>query len=738
MAVKLIDTSVNYLHRTTSLLPHAGDSTVCFWMQITVVPANGTSYILMDDPVTYTDFVALYSGTTNFDFNTPTGDRTHTAPANATWYHIAWTQTGTSQRFYINGAVVGAALTYNRAAVTVNNEYLGQDGTGSAGETYLYAYCREWTVALTSAQIIDEMQATTAVHTANLYMDCPFNGNVLDISGNGHDWTTVGSATFVDPPSFPTNHTAATATALTTTLPSTLTVDFADGIVAWYSYTPTTASPNMLGFWAFTTITEHLETAAYTGSPSSLTLFTSGNEIPMQLPLDVGTTYYLRLLCTDNVPPSVDVAISTLPGPTTSWAVGDVMINDDGDPYRASIFDPLGSSYAIKTFGVIPPGEQGDVLSDSGILLFADVKVGQFALLNADLSSITNIIPSTVGTLTVRSHQPTQTFYVGMGGSGGTHASLRTLDDTGAYGGTTWTLAAAGLAFHATNNDETILYYASSTGANTAIKRWDLTNNIALADFKAGVAGYKVFDIFVLSDDTVLVTRNNASTFDATVTQYDAAGTVLHTYTCVNHGSDFRICTTLNDTSTFVRFYHDNVAAAIIDTVTISTGAVAHSVTQAQYQASVLQTTPVPTATPPARFGNSNSCPIVMLRTAVTPIPPGEPVDYIIRRERWWPHISSEQFRQFFSMLQVDLFAGNGITTGQGSDPLLEVDWSDDGGHTWSSIHFVRTGKIGAYRQRAILRRMGYSRDRVYRIAVSDPNQWVVINGYLQAVLGTS
>jgi len=33
---------------------------------------------------------------------------------------------------------------------------------------------------------------------------------------------------------------------------------------------------------------------------------------------------------------------------------------------------------------------------------------------------------------------------------------------------------------------------------------------------------------------------------------------------------------------------------------------------------------------------------------------------------------------------------------------------------------------------------MGYSRDRVYRIAVSDPNQWVIVNGYLQAVLGTS
>jgi hypothetical protein len=116
----------------------------------------------------------------------------------------------------------------------------------------------------------------------------------------------------------------------------------------------------------------------------------------------------------------------------------------------------------------------------------------------------------------------------------------------------------------------------------------------------------------------------------------------------------------------------------------------------------------------------------------------GEPVEYLIRRERWFPHIGQEQMRQFFSKLQIDLYAGNGISTGQGSDPLLEIDWSDDGGHTWSDIHFVQTGAIGAFRTRAILRRMGSSRDRVYRIACSDPVQWSIINGFLDATLGTS
>ncbi len=109
-----------------------------------------------------------------------------------------------------------------------------------------------------------------------------------------------------------------------------------------------------------------------------------------------------------------------------------------------------------------------------------------------------------------------------------------------------------------------------------------------------------------------------------------------------------------------------------------------------------------------------------------------------IRRERWFPVLNQEQMRMFFSYLQIDLQAGNGITVGQGSNPILELDWSDDGGWTWSNLHLIETGKLGEYNRRAIARRLGTSRQRVFRIAVTDPVQWVILDGYMKMTMGTS
>ena len=524
-------------------------------------------------------------------------------------------------------------------------------------------------------------------------MDCPLTSDTVDISGNGHNWTQIGAPTFVAGPSFPSNHTAATATPISTTLPNTITQDFQDGIIAWYSYTPITASPNMLGFWAFTDVSDHLETAAYTGSPSSLTLQASGTELAQQLPLDVGTTWYFRLLETTNVPPPEDVVISTVPGPTSGWSAGDILVPFDAAAQRAAVLSPGSTPYIVKHFVPFPTCEQADVLSDSGVICAAGSDSGQFELFTADFTAIINVAPSTVGSLHLRAHQPSQMFYVGMAGSGGTHASVRTLDALGGYGGTTWTLAAAGLSFMAANNDETILYYSASTAANTAIKRWDLTNDVALADFVAGVSGYKVFDIYVLSDDTILIATYNTSTFDAKVRQYDAAGTVLHTYTTTDHGTDFRIASMIADTVSFIRWSHDSNAVSVIDEVKISDGSILNTQSQAEYESSVYSSSPKPTATPLARFGLSNTCPLLILRS--TPIVPLDPVVYTIRRARILPHQSDRQLRQFWSRLEVVLESGMGLTTGQGSDPQVMFRYSDDGGHKWSRELTVSAGKSG-------------------------------------------
>ena len=113
------------------------------------------------------------------------------------------------------------------------------------------------------------------------------------------------------------------------------------------------------------------------------------------------------------------------------------------------------------------------------------------------------------------------------------------------------------------------------------------------------------------------------------------------------------------------------------------------------------------------------------------PQPPGVVISptQLIRRERWFPVLALEQNRVYFSQFQIDLETGNGARIGQGDDPKITYEWSDDGGHTWSHEHFMGTGAIGAYRTRAKTERLGASRSRVYRISVSDPVPWSIING---------
>ena len=74
--------------------------------------------------------------------------------------------------------------------------------------------------------------------------------------------------------------------------------------------------------------------------------------------------------------------------------------------------------------------------------------------------------------------------------------------------------------------------------------------------------------------------------------------------------------------------------------------------------------------------------------------------------------------------LQLDLEAGTGLNSGQGSDPQVMLRWSDDGGHTWSNEHWRSSGAIGGYGRRAIWRRLGMTnklRDRVYEVSGTDP-----------------
>ena len=107
-----------------------------------------------------------------------------------------------------------------------------------------------------------------------------------------------------------------------------------------------------------------------------------------------------------------------------------------------------------------------------------------------------------------------------------------------------------------------------------------------------------------------------------------------------------------------------------------------------------------------------------------------------IRRIRRAPHITSDLQRQYFHELQIQFQPGVGLSTGQGQDPQAMLRWSNDGGSTWSNEYWTSIGKQGKYQNRAIWRRLGWSRDKVFEVSITDPVKAVIISANLKAEAG--
>lgn len=93
--------------------------------------------------------------------------------------------------------------------------------------------------------------------------------------------------------------------------------------------------------------------------------------------------------------------------------------------------------------------------------------------------------------------------------------------------------------------------------------------------------------------------------------------------------------------------------------------------------------------------------------------------------------IEDEGRRISIPRMQVHFEHGKGLTSGQGSDPQVILDWSDDGGMTWSNEHWAAIGKIGEYEKRAIWRRLGSFRQRVFRLTFTDPTIYSIYGASL-------
>jgi hypothetical protein len=525
------------------------------------------------------------------------------------------------------------------------------------------------------------------------------------------------------------------------------------GCDAWYVFTPTEdATISVFGFGDLT----NYQPYCFVYSPTSVAFYLTISDtpianVPVQFPVETGVSYWLRFTPSVGFTGPTTLAVSVETAPTEAIPYGSILVNDDAAGFSAAVLSSVDSdnNHVYQFVKDIAQGDGGDILSTSHKILLADAADGTMVQYSGDLSTILTTLTFGAGAskVLIRANQTTQTYYAGQR-IFSAHPQFQKITAAGVMTAFA-TLSSNGMSAFAVSDDEATIFLSGNTLTTSSnVRRWNVAGVAFGADLVAAVTNHRVTDMLLMTDSTLLVMYiQTFSPGDIYVKRYNSTtGATLNTYTLetgvtiptVSVG--YRLAFAVDDPASFWVWYHVTDGGSFdrgvskFRNVRVSDGVVLSTVQQVEFENGVYAATPA--AVPIARFGPSSSCPFIILREEV--VPEVEPVEYLIRRERWFPHIGQEQLRQFFSKLQIDLYAGNGISTGQGSDPLLEIDWSDDGGHTWSDIHFVQTGAIGAFRTRAILRRMGSSRDRVYRIACSDPVQWSIVNGYLDATLGTS
>lgn len=102
-----------------------------------------------------------------------------------------------------------------------------------------------------------------------------------------------------------------------------------------------------------------------------------------------------------------------------------------------------------------------------------------------------------------------------------------------------------------------------------------------------------------------------------------------------------------------------------------------------------------------------------------------------IRRLRIAPGLVNELDRIPFHRLQLLMDVGLGLNTGQGSDPMIMMDMSNDGGRTYGNERMASVGRQGQYRRLVQWWRLGVARDRVFRVSTSDPIPWRIMGAFL-------
>lgn len=96
----------------------------------------------------------------------------------------------------------------------------------------------------------------------------------------------------------------------------------------------------------------------------------------------------------------------------------------------------------------------------------------------------------------------------------------------------------------------------------------------------------------------------------------------------------------------------------------------------------------------------------------------------VIRREFRTYHVADKGQLVRHNYIELEVETGMSLISGQGSDPKITMEFSDNDGKTWSYARTKSLGAQGNYNEIIRWTHLGSSRNRVYRFTMSDPVKW--------------
>jgi hypothetical protein len=111
----------------------------------------------------------------------------------------------------------------------------------------------------------------------------------------------------------------------------------------------------------------------------------------------------------------------------------------------------------------------------------------------------------------------------------------------------------------------------------------------------------------------------------------------------------------------------------------------------------------------------------------------GLPIQYL----RSFPHLLNENRYLFHHRFELSLETGT-VAAGN-PEMIVGLDWSNDRGHTFTPLPVLQSSGANAdYTKRIVWRRLGRSRDRVYRVGVQGHAKASLTDAFLEVTPGTA